>query len=137
MSENPPACIVLTTPQWFEKCLEKGCTIFDFPPGREPAGIRKLVSGSICLVLVKPPIKTPRSEWSFVGEFTVKNVKRVKGKELLAYANKLIVTEIPLPKPDETSWIIEFENIIKYNRPVKLKECSDIRTSTSNKPLSK
>uniref|UniRef100_A0A7J2TAJ7 Uncharacterized protein n=1 Tax=Ignisphaera aggregans TaxID=334771 RepID=A0A7J2TAJ7_9CREN len=34
------------------------------------------------------------------------------------------------------SWIIEFEKLYKYEKPVKLEECSDIRTSTSRKPLS-
>jgi hypothetical protein len=136
MSGNPPACIVLTTPQWIEKCLEKGCTIFDFPPGREPRGIRKLVSGSVCLILVKPAPKTPRSEWTFVGEFTVKSVKHVKGEEFSAYASRAIEVGMPFPKPGEASWIIEFENLIKYDRPVKLAECSDIKTSTSKEPLS-
>jgi predicted transcriptional regulator len=136
MSKNLPACIVLTTFQWFEKCLEKGCKVFDFPPGRKPRGIKKLVSGSICLILAKPPARSSRSEWSFVGEFTVKNVKPVKGEEFSVYANKAVKTEIPFPKPGEFSWIIEFEHIIKYDRPVKLKECNDIKTLTSNKPLS-
>jgi hypothetical protein len=136
MSGNPPACIVLTTPQWIEKCLERGCTIFDFPPGREPRGIRKLVSGSVCLILVKPAPKTPRSEWTFVGEFTVKSVKHVRGEEFSAYASRAVEVGTPFPKPGEASWIIEFENLVKYDKPVKLAECSDVRTSTSKEPLS-
>jgi hypothetical protein len=136
MSGNPPACIVLTTSQWIEKCLEKGCTIFDFPPDREPRGIRKLVSGSVCLILVRPAPKTPRSEWTFIGEFTVKSVKHVRGEEFSAYASRAVEVGTPFPKPGEASWIIEFKNLIKYDKPVKLAECTDIKTSTSKEPLS-
>ena len=71
----------------------------------------------------------------FLGEFTVKNVRLVGGKEFHAYASKaVIVEEAPPPKPGESSWIIEFESITRYKRPVKLAEC-DVRTSTSEKPL--
>ena len=136
MFGNLPTCIILTTLQFIEKCLEKGCTILYFPPGREPRGIKKLVPGSVCLILVKPAPKTPRNGWTFVGEFTVKSVKRVKGEEFSTYASRAVEIEVPFPKLGEFSWIIEFERIIKYDKPVKLAECSDVKTSTSKKPLS-
>jgi hypothetical protein len=71
----------------------------------------------------------------FLGELTVKNVKRVRGEEFHVYASRaVIVEEVPSPKLGESSWIIEFESLTTYRRPVKLAEC-DVRTSTSRKPL--
>jgi predicted transcriptional regulator len=125
--------IVLTTMEWFSKCLEVGCSIFLFPPNHNPR-VNKLSQGSICLVLVKEGI---RDNWLFVGEFIVRDVKLVKGSEFQAYASRAIeIPEVPFPRSDEASWIIEFENLVRYERPVKLSECRDIRTSTSRYPLS-
>lgn len=133
MSTGVYGCIVVTVREWFEKCLERNCTVFNFPPNRQPK-VQVLSPGSICLVLVKEG--SSRKEWLFVGEFTVKSVKLVKGEEFSAYAPKAVETpKAPFPKPGESSWIIEFENLIKYERPVKLGECTDI--IVKNKPLSK
>jgi hypothetical protein len=71
----------------------------------------------------------------FLGEFTVKNVKLVGGEEFHVYASRaVIVEEAPPPKLGESSWIIEFESLTRYRRPVKKAEC-DVRTSTSKRPL--
>jgi hypothetical protein len=135
VSSNPPACIVLTTLQWFEECLARGCTVFDFPPGHEPLNIRKLREGSVCLILAKPASgRVPRSEWVFVGEFTVKNVRFVRGEEFSRYASRAVEAGIPFPRPGEASWILEFDRIVRYEKPVKLADCGDIKTS--RKPLS-
>jgi hypothetical protein len=135
MSASLPAGIALTTQQWFEECLKRGCTVFHFPPNSNPRGISRLSNGSVCLILARPRPRTPREEWVFLGEFTVKNVKLVGGEEFHAYASKaVIVEELPHPKPGESSWIIEFESLTRYRRPVKLAEC-DVKTSTSEKPL--
>jgi len=132
MSAGLPACIVLTTHQWFEECLRRGCTVLYFPPNRSPRGVSRLSSGSICLILAKSRPGTPRQ---FIGEFIVKNVMLVRGEEFHVYASRaVIVEEVPPPKPGESSWIIEFESLTRYRRPVKLAEC-DVKTSTSRKPL--
>jgi hypothetical protein len=71
----------------------------------------------------------------FLGEFTVKNVKLVGGEEFHVYASRAVTVGGPShPKPGESSWIIEFESLTRYRRPVKLAEC-DVRTSTSRRPL--
>jgi len=128
MSASLPAGIALTTQQWFEECLRRGCTVLHFPPNGSPRGVNKLSNGSTCLILAKPRPGALREEWVFLGEFTVKNVRLVGGKEFHAYASKaVIVEEAPPPKPGESSWIIEFESITRYKRPVKLAEC-DVRT---------
>jgi hypothetical protein len=124
--------IVLTSREWFEKCLERNCTVFHFPPNKKP-NIRVLSPGSVCMVLVKEG--SSRKDWLFVGELTVKSVKLVKGEEFPAYAPRAV--ELPnalFPKPGESSWIIVFERLIKYERPVKLGDCTDI--IVRNKPLS-
>jgi hypothetical protein len=137
MSKNLPACIVLTTFQWFEECLKRNCTIFQLRPNKKP-NIKTLPPGSICLILAKPHSGAPRSEWAFVGEFMVKNTRLVKGEEFSTYVEKAFeVEEAPFPKPNEISWIIEFENLVKYSRPVKLSECNDVKTSRSRYPISK
>jgi hypothetical protein len=134
---NYPAAIILTSQEWFNKCLVSNCTALYFPPNKNPLTIKKLIPGSICLILIKPGPKTPRREWLFVGEFTAKNIRLVKGKDFSAYISRVVKTdEIPFPKPNETCWIIEFERIIKYEKPVKLGSCTSIKTSTSKKPLS-
>jgi len=136
MPEDSPAGIVLTTLRWFEECLRRGCKVFHFPPNRRP-NVKGLRPGSVCLVLAKPHSKAPRREWAFVGELTVKDVKLVGGEEFKErYASRAVEIEIPFPKPREASWVIEFENLVKYDRPVKLAECGDVKTSTSKKPMS-
>jgi hypothetical protein len=135
MSASLPACIVLTTQQWFEECFKRRCTVFQFPPNSNPRGVNKLSNGSTCLILARPRPGAPREEWVFLGEFTVKNVRLVGGEDFHVYASRaVIVEEVPPPKPGESSWIIEFESLTRYKRPVKLAEC-DVRTSTSEKPL--
>jgi len=135
MPASLPAGIALTTQQWFEECLKRGCTVFYFPPNSNPRGVNRLSSGSICLILARPRPGAPREEWVFLGEFTVKNVKLVGGEEFHAYASRaVIVEEVPPPKLGESSWIIEFKSLTRYRRPVKKAEC-DVRTSTSKKPL--
>ena len=129
-----PAGIILTSLQWFENCLEKGCTVFHFPPERRPK-VERLAGGSVCLILAKPAPGAPRGDWVFVGEFTVRSVRLVRGEEFHAYAGRVAESEVPFPRPGEASWLIEFENLAKYERPVKLAECCDVRTSTSREPL--
>jgi len=135
-TSNLPAGIILTSMEWFERCLIKQCTVFHFPSGRKPK-VKSLAPGSTCLILVRPSRGTPREEWIFVGELVVKSVKLVSGKEFQdKYASRAVEIDILFPKPREKAWIIEFEQLVKYERPVKLKECTDIKTSTSKKPLS-
>ncbi len=132
------SCILLTTSRWFEECLRKGCKVYHFPHGRNPR-VRVLSAGSICLLLVKPKPKAPRHEWFFAGEFKVEEVSLVTGSEFRDKYAKLAVEtqEVPFPKVDESSWIIVFDKLVQYEKPVKLSECSDVRTSKSKKPLSK
>jgi hypothetical protein len=87
------------------------------------------------LILARPRPRTPREEWVFLGEFTVKNVRLVGGEEFHVCASRaVIVGEAPPPKPGESSWIIEFKSLTRCKRPVRLVEC-DVRTSSSEKPL--
>jgi hypothetical protein len=104
VSEGLPAGIVLTTPRWLEGCLRRRCTVFH-SPNRKP-NVRGLRPGSTCLILVRPRPRAPRSERIFVGEFTVKDVKLVRGEEFRErYASRAVEAEIPLPKPGEASWV--------------------------------
>ncbi len=33
---GPYGGIVLTSLEWFEECVARGCRVFHFPPGRKP-----------------------------------------------------------------------------------------------------
>jgi hypothetical protein len=86
---------------------------------------------------VRPSRGTPRKEWVFVGELVVESVKLIDSKEFRdTYAPRAVEADIPFPKPGEKAWIIEFKHLMKYEKPVKLEVCKDIKTSTSKKPLS-
>ncbi len=89
----------------------------------------------MCLVLTKRG--SDRREWLFVGEFVVREVKRVGGEEFSRrYAARAVeVSAPPFPKAGEWAWVIEFEGLRKYERVVKLGELCDVKTSTSEKPL--
>jgi hypothetical protein len=89
--------------------LKRSCSVYHFHPNSHPQ-VEKLPLGSVCLL----------ADYSFEGEFTVKSVQNVAGEKFAAYAERAIDVEEPFPKPGEYSWIIEFENPIKYDRPVKL-----------------
>ena len=129
-------CIILVTREWFDRCLERGCTVYCLPPGHMPR-VGKLTPGSLCLVLAKSG-RTPRTEWAFVGEFTVRGLKYVKGEEFHAYAPRAVeVPGAPFPRPGEVSWVIEFDSLVRYPRPVRLGDCTDVRTSTSLVPMSR
>ncbi|WP_434731288.1 hypothetical protein WLZ34_06830 [Thermogladius sp. KZ2Tp1] len=121
-------CIVLTTREWFDKCLDARCEVFQFPPGSQPPGINNLTEGSVCLVLAKPSLGSPRSEWEFLGEFTVEKVARVDAGEFEEKyrARAVEVGEAPFPRNGESTWVIQFSGLTAYERPVKLGECSDI-----------
>jgi|GEM_PF-5710189 hypothetical protein len=60
MSASLPLGMVLTTAYWFEECLKRNCTIFQFPLGSNLRGVGKLGEGSVCLILAKPQTKAPR-----------------------------------------------------------------------------
>ncbi len=135
--EEKYGCIVLTTQEWFNKCLSTGCKVFHFPPGRSPRGIEKLADGSICLVLARPLPRAPRSMWAFLGEFTAKKIARVSANEFIKRYSKLAVevSGSPFPRYRQWCWVIEFSGLIKYRVPVRLGECSDI-APLGRKPLS-
>ena len=69
-----------------------------------------------------------------MGEFTVKSIRLVKGEEFHTYAGRATESEVPLSQPVEASWVIEFENLARYEKPVKLSECCDVKTSVSREP---
>ena len=53
------------------------------------------------------------------------------------YASHALETEdAPFPREGEECWVITFKEIRAYPRPVPQADCSDIKTSTSRKPLS-
>jgi len=58
-----PLGIVLAAAYWFEECLKRSCTIFQFPLGSNLHGVGKLGEGSVCLILAKPQTKAPRVTW--------------------------------------------------------------------------
>jgi predicted transcriptional regulator len=115
-----PAGVILTKLCWLEEALKRSCSVYHFHPNSHPE-VEKLPPGSVCL------LADYSFEGEFVGEFTVKSVQKVAGEKFAAYAERAIDVEEPFPKPGEYSWIIEFENLIKYDRPVKLSNWSTLK----------
>ncbi|MGC8988465.1 hypothetical protein, partial [Infirmifilum sp.] len=130
-------CIILTTRDWFDKCLKADCKVIHFPAGSDPRGIDKLTKGSVCLLLAKPSPKAPRSKWEFLGEFTVVKVDRVSASEFKKKYSKLAIESggVPFPSGDQWCWVIQFSRLVKYGKLVKLGECGDI-VPQNRKPLS-
>jgi hypothetical protein len=106
--------------------------VYHFPPNKNQI-FGFLLPGSVCIVLVKEG--SSQKDWLFVGELTVRSVKLVKGEEFPAYAPRAVeLLNALFSKPGESSWIIVFERLIKYEKPVKLGDCEYIMIR--NKPLS-
>ena len=125
----PYNAILLTSSEWINEASKGKIDVFQFPPNRKPR-VYKLSKGSICLLLV-------RGRQEFWGEFIVREVKQVNGIEFERLRSRAFeVKYAPFPKLTEKSWIIIFENLIKYDKPVRKKECSDVKTRTSKYPLS-
>ena len=122
------AAIVLAHEDWIEAASTGNIKIYDFPKERRPWQVTKLKKGSICIVM-----KYPKPHY-FVGEFTVEDVRLLGHEEYIR--NETLMHKPQRLSPGEKAYAIFFKNFRKYPMPVLKEVCTDIRTSTSKKPLS-
>jgi len=122
--------ILLSTWEWCLEASKGKVKIYDFIKPKKK-GIRALQPGSICVILTlaekdKPP--------TFFGEFKVVEVKEVSAEEYNRLAHLMYKPQSL--GPGEKRWIIRFEDFIEYPKKIPKKEFTDVKSSTSKKPLS-
>ena len=123
--------ILVTTSRWFDGAKRRNVKVFHFPPGKNP-NVDKLENGSRCIIFLKSP------KMEFCGDFTVKEVRLVSGYEFERYKDLAYeVPECPFPKPSERAWIIIFDELYAYPRPIPKDECFDIKPPGWKAPLSR
>ena len=122
--------ILLSTWEWCLEASKGKVKIYDFIKPKKK-GIRALQPGSICVILTlaekdKPP--------TFFGEFKVVEVKEVSAEEYNRLAHLMYKPQSL--GPGEKRWIIRFEDFVEYPKKIPKKEFTDVKSSTSKKPLS-
>ena len=131
MVEMVDNAIVLTSCEWVDAASEGNIKVLDFPKTRKRR-IRALGKGSVVLVACrKENLGTV-----IAGEVIANDVKKIYSRE---YRKLARVGEIYNPQklePGEHVWAIIFNTFIKYPREVPQTELRDLKTSTSQKPLS-
>ena len=123
--------IALTSCGWVEAAASGKVKVLDFLKGRKK-GIRSLGPGSVVLVACRREgVGTV-----ITGELLVKEVRKLYSGTYRRLARRGLIYEPQELKPREYVWAIIFDDFIKYPREVPQSELSDVRTSTSHKPLS-
>jgi len=121
--------IVLADEDWCKAATSGKVKVYDFKKGRK-RGIYSLGPGSVCVVLVKGP-------HYFCGEFTVKEVRKVDANEYNSLASKGIIHNPQSVGPDESVWVLFFDEFREYRNKVYQDELHDVKTSTSKEPISR
>jgi len=131
MVEMPDNAILLTKCEWVDSASKGGIKVLDFPKGRKRR-IRALGKGSVVLVACrKEGLGTV-----IAGEVIADDVRKVYSREYRKLARAKLIYNPQRLKPGEHVWAITFSTFIKYPREVPQSELRDLKTSTSEKPLS-
>ena len=122
--------IILSSWDWCREASKGNVKVYDFIKPKKK-GLRAIGPGSVCVVLTLAERGIPQT---FFGEFRVVEVKEVDAEEY----NRLthLIYRPQRLKPGERRWIIRFEDFIEYPRKVPRRELTDVKTSTSKKPIS-
>jgi hypothetical protein len=124
--------LVLADEDWCKAASSGKIKVYDFIKERK-RGIYTLKPGSVCVVVEKAKRgKPPR----VFGEFTAVEIKEVDANEYNELAKKGYIHDPQILKPKGKRWIILFNNFIEYPNKVLKKDLKDVKTSTSNKPIS-
>ena len=121
--------ILLASEDWCKAASAGKVKVYDFYSPRKK-GIRSLGPGSVCVVLTK------RSR-IFYGEFTVTKVKLVDAREYQELASKGLIHEPQQLKPSDKVWVLFFDEFVEYPVKVHQSQLTDVKTATSNEPISK
>jgi len=124
--------ILLANIEWCEAASSGRVRVYHFI-GPRKRGIHALGKGSICVVMAKA-----RNEQQQVvyGEFTVTEVKEVDASEYNRLAGEGLIFKPEMLKPGEKRWVIFFNEFREYAVKPRKDKLVDVKTSTSNKPIS-
>lgn len=122
--------ILLAGTDWCEAASSGRVKIYDFRERK--LHIRALDPGSVCVVLTKAEANRPPT---FYGEFTAVEVKEVDATEYNRLAEEGLIHDPQELAPGEKRWIIRFEEFREYARKILKSELTDVKTSTSKKPI--
>jgi len=123
--------ILLAAREWCEAASGK-VKVYDFIKPRRRR-IHALGKGSVCVVLTKAKAGQPQV---FYGEFTVTEVKEVDASEYNRLATEGLIHNPQTLKPGEKRWVIFFDEFREHAVKPRKDELIDVKTSTSEKPIS-
>ena len=131
MVEMPDNAIVLTSCEWIDAASQGDIKVLDFPKTRKRR-IKSLGKGSVALVACRKEGLGP----VIAGEVIAEDVRKVYSREYRRLARAKKIYKPQKLKPGEHVWAIIFNTFIKYPREVLQTELNNVKTSTSEKPLS-
>jgi len=124
--------ILLADREWCEAASSGRAKVYDFIKPRR-RGIHALGKGSVCVVLTKARARQPQV---FYGEFTVTEVKEVDASEYSRLATEGLIYNPQTLRPGEKRWVIFFDKFREYSVKPRKDDLTDVKTSTSKKPIS-
>ncbi len=124
--------ILLADEEWCKAAASGKVKVYDFIKPRK-RGIYAIGNGSVCVVMTKAKTGQPQIVY---GEFTVKEVKEVDASEYNRLAEQGLIRKSQTLRPGERRWVIFFDEFKEYARKPRKAELTDVKTATSNKPIS-
>lgn len=124
--------ILLAERKWCEAASSGRIKVYDFRKPRK-RGIYALGPGSVCVIATKPRAGEPSIVY---GEFTVIEVEEVDTHEYYRLAGEGLIHDPQILSPSEKRWIIRFDEFREYRRKIPKNKLTDVKTSTSKKPIS-
>ena len=124
--------ILLADREWCEAASSGKVKVYDFIKPRRRS-IHALGHGSTCVVITKAKADQPPVVY---GEFRVTEVKKINADEYNRLAREGLIYNPQTLRQSEKIWIIIFDEFREYRRKVPKRELTDVKTSTSKKPIS-
>ncbi len=124
--------ILLADKDWCEAASSGRVRVYHFI-GPRKRRIRSLGKGSVCVVITKSEQGQPQIVY---GEFTVTDIREVNASEYNRLAMERLIYKPEKLRPREKRWVIFFDEFREYSVKQRKNELIDVKTSTSNKPIS-
>jgi hypothetical protein len=124
--------ILLADKEWCEAASSGRVKVYHFIKPRK-LRIRTLSKDSTCVVMTKARAGQPQVVY---GEFTVTDVREVDASEYDSLARNGLIHNPQRLRPNEKRWIISFDEFREYSVKLRKDELTDVKTSTSKKPIS-
>jgi len=124
--------IVLASREWCEAASSGRVKVYDFIKPRKRR-IHALSRGSVCVVVTKARAGHPQIVY---GEFTVTDTREVDASEYNRLAMNGLIHNPQTLRPGEKRWVIFFDEFREYIVKPRKDELTDVKTSTSKKPIS-